>query len=161
MGVVRLHASAQMSALSLTHAGGYRWGQRERPVSVHSTILNLASISVLTKRNSTLRMLNMNGDRWVDKLAEEDLAFLKRFLLASGTLKELAAEYGISYPTVRLRLDRLIEKVKLLDEASPSGVFEAELMTAFAQGAIDERTFRTLLGAHRSDIEKTAGDTHA
>ena len=99
----------------------------------------------------------MTTDRWVDKLSEDDLAFLKRFLLASGTLKELAAEYGISYPTVRLRLDRLIEKVKLLDEASPAGVFEAELMAAFAQGAIDERTFRALLKAHRSDIERMEG----
>src|SRR5262249_30844996 len=42
--------------------------------------------------------------RWVDLLSEEDLAFLKRFLLASGTLKDLASQYGISYPTVRLRL---------------------------------------------------------
>src|SRR2546430_7511402 len=36
-------------------------------------------------------------------LSEEDLGFLKRFLLAGGTLKDLAAQYGISYPTVRLR----------------------------------------------------------
>ena len=28
--------------------------------------------------------------RWLEHLSEEDLAFLKRFLLASGTLKELA-----------------------------------------------------------------------
>jgi hypothetical protein len=97
-------------------------------------------------------------DRWVDKLSEEDLAFLKRFLLASGTLKDLASDYGISYPTVRLRLDRLIEKVKLLDEASPSGVFEAELMSAFAHGSLDERTFRVLLQAHKSDMERTSGN---
>lgn len=100
----------------------------------------------------------MRDDRWVDKLADDDLAFLKRFLLSSGTLKDLAAEYGISYPTVRLRLDRLIEKVRLLDEASPAGVFEAELMSAFAQGALDERTFRALLKAHKSDVERMYGD---
>ena len=46
--------------------------------------------------------------RWIDELSDEDLAFLRRFLLASGTLKQLAEDYGISYPTVRLRLDRLI-----------------------------------------------------
>lgn len=92
----------------------------------------------------------------MDKLSDEDLAFLKRFLLASGTLKDLAAEYGISYPTVRLRLDRLIEKVKLLDEASAAGVFEAELMSAFARGSVDERTFRALLHAYRSDMERTS-----
>ena len=53
--------------------------------------------------------------RWVDALEEEDLWFIKRFVLASGSMKELASGYGISYPTVRLRLDRLIQKIKLLD----------------------------------------------
>ena len=47
--------------------------------------------------------------RWLDFLEEEDLSFIKRFVMASGSLKELAGAYGISYPTVRLRLDRLIE----------------------------------------------------
>jgi hypothetical protein len=99
----------------------------------------------------------MESDRWVDRLSGEDLAFLKRFLLASGTLKDLAAEYGISYPTVRLRLDRLIEKVKLLDEAGPTGRFETQLVSLFAEGAIDEKSFRTLVEAHRADLEEKTG----
>ena len=41
------------------------------------------------------------------------MAFIRRFLLASGSLKEVAGEYGVSYPTVRLRLDRLIQKIRL------------------------------------------------
>ncbi|TMK96150.1 MAG: DUF2089 domain-containing protein, partial [Actinobacteria bacterium] len=65
--------------------------------------------------------------RWLEHLSEEDLAFLKRFLLASGTLKELARQYGISYPTVRLRLDRLIDRVKLIDEQSGADPFELRL----------------------------------
>lgn len=96
----------------------------------------------------------------MDRLSDEDLAFLKRFLLASGTLKELAAEYGISYPTVRLRLDRLIDKVKLLDEAQPNGRFETELISAFADGSIDEKTFGILLQAHRTDRETTERSDH-
>ncbi len=44
--------------------------------------------------------------RWVDRLSSDDLGFLKRFLFASGSLKKLAEHYGISYPTVRIRLDR-------------------------------------------------------
>lgn len=50
---------------------------------------------------------------WMAELDEEDVAFIRRFLLASGSLKEVAGEYGVSYPTVRLRLDRLIQKVRL------------------------------------------------
>lgn len=50
---------------------------------------------------------------WMAELNEEDVAFIRRFLLASGSLKEVAGEYGVSYPTVRLRLDRLIQKIRL------------------------------------------------
>ncbi|CAB1262024.1 hypothetical protein CLOSBL3_20188 [Clostridiaceae bacterium BL-3] len=31
----------------------------------------------------------------------------------SGSLKEIAKIYDVSYPTVRLRLDKLIQKIKL------------------------------------------------
>ena len=50
---------------------------------------------------------------WMSNLDDEDMTFIKRFLLASGSMKEVAAEYDVSYPTVRLRLDRLIQKIKL------------------------------------------------
>ena len=53
---------------------------------------------------------------WMAELEEVDVAFIRRFLLASGSLKEVAGEYGVSYPTVRLRLDRLIQKVRLADD---------------------------------------------
>ena len=50
---------------------------------------------------------------WLASLDEEDVSFIKKFVLASGSLKEVAAQYGVSYPTVRLRLDRLIQKIQL------------------------------------------------
>ena len=43
--------------------------------------------------------------------------FIKRFILASGSLKELASNYSVTYPTVRLRLDRIIQKIKLNEES--------------------------------------------
>jgi len=89
--------------------------------------------------------------RWLEHLSEEDLAFLKRFLLASGTLKELARQYGISYPTVRLRLDRLIDKVKLIDEQSGADPFELRLRSLYAEARLDEATFRELLRAYREE----------
>ena len=49
---------------------------------------------------------------WWEALDEEDRQFLKRFVLSSGSLKALCDEYGVSYPTLRARLDRLIAKVK-------------------------------------------------
>lgn len=53
---------------------------------------------------------------WMQELDEEDLTFMKRFLLASGSLKEIAQHYQVSYPTVRLRLDRLIQKIRMAEE---------------------------------------------
>ena len=54
---------------------------------------------------------------WMAELEDEDLTFIKKFILASGSLKEVAALYGVSYPTVRLRLDRLIQKIQLTETA--------------------------------------------
>ena len=90
---------------------------------------------------------------WIGQLSDEDLVFLKRFLLAGGTLKDLAAQYGISYPTVRLRLDRLIEKVKLVDTAPNAGPFEQRLRAAYADGRLDAETFRSLLEDHQREQE--------
>ena len=54
---------------------------------------------------------------WMADLEDEDVTFVKKFLLASGSLKEMARQYGVTYPTVRLRLDRLIQKIKLSEDA--------------------------------------------
>jgi len=86
-----------------------------------------------------------NSDKqWIEGLNDEDLAFLKRFILASGSLKTLASEYGISYPTVRLRLDRLIHKVQILDDKTIADPFERVLRTLHAEGKIDVATFKIL-----------------
>lgn len=54
---------------------------------------------------------------WMANLDDEDMVFIKRFLLASGSLKEIAKQYGVTYPTVRLRLDRLIQKIRISESA--------------------------------------------
>jgi hypothetical protein len=55
---------------------------------------------------------------WMINLDDEDVSFTKRFLLASGSLKELATQYGVTYPTVRLKLDRLIQKIQISEESA-------------------------------------------
>ncbi|CEH36262.1 DUF2089 family protein [Romboutsia lituseburensis] len=60
---------------------------------------------------------------WMEHLDDEDLNFIKKFVLASGSLKEVANLYGVTYPTVRLRLDKLIQKINLQkDQSSDSYV---------------------------------------
>mgnify|MGYP006302216381 CR=1 FL=1 len=88
-------------------------------------------------------------------MEREDLAFIKRFVLASGSLKQMAKEYDISYPTVRLRLDRLIQKIELLDSQEQVSPFERLCRSLFIDGKIDEATLRQLLAAHDTSKEET------
>jgi hypothetical protein len=55
---------------------------------------------------------------WMTNLDDEDVSFIKKFLLSSGSLKELASIYSVTYPTVRLRLDRLIQKIHISEQSS-------------------------------------------
>jgi hypothetical protein len=86
---------------------------------------------------------------WLDFLEEDDLAFIKRFLLFSGSLKDLATAYDVSYPTVRLRLDRLIAKIKVFDDQEIEDEFERHLRAAFADSKIDAATLKRLMTAYR------------
>ncbi len=53
---------------------------------------------------------------WIEGLEDEDIIFIKKFLLASGSLKEIANQYKVTYPTVRLRLDKLIQKIQIAED---------------------------------------------
>jgi len=45
-------------------------------------------------------------------LGQDDEEFILGFIKASGSLKEMAGLLDVSYPTVRNRLDEIIEKLK-------------------------------------------------
>jgi hypothetical protein len=90
---------------------------------------------------------------WIEHLDDEDLAFIRRFVLASGSMKEVAQEYGVSYPTVRLRLDRLIAKIRLIEDQTIESEFDRALRLAFAEGRIDADTMKRLTRAHKKDLK--------
>jgi hypothetical protein len=92
---------------------------------------------------------------WIDYLDDEDLAFVKRLILSSGSLKEIARAYGISYPTVRLRLDRLIAKIQVVEDQQVQSSFEKVLRIQLAEGKLDLVTFKRLLAAHREELEES------
>ena len=48
------------------------------------------------------------------RLEPDEQEFLLNLLETSGSLKELAQKYSVSYPTVRNRLDALREKVRTI-----------------------------------------------
>lgn len=92
--------------------------------------------------------MNENLPVWTQALELDDWQFLKRFLLASGSLKGLAEEYGISYPTVRSRLDRLIAKVQAADRNDTVDSFHSQLRVLVAEGRVDMNLAQKLLSAH-------------
>jgi hypothetical protein len=87
---------------------------------------------------------------WFESLEDEDRQFLRRFLLLSGSLKDVATEYGVSYPTVRARLDRLIAKVKAAEDPRVQDPFERKVRMLVADLQLPAHLAKELLEAHRS-----------
>ncbi|NUM55722.1 MAG: DUF2089 family protein [Candidatus Hydrogenedentes bacterium] len=92
---------------------------------------------------------------WLSVFNDADLLFLKRFLLASGSLKQLAEVYGVSYPTIRARLDRLIERVNAVEAPATGDSFEQLVETLVTHGVMLTGTGRTLLQTHRRILKET------
>lgn len=98
-----------------------------------------------------MTMDNKKVPEWILNLEEEELNFIKSFVLNSGSLKEMASIYEVTYPTVRLRLDRLIQKIKLGDK-----VEEDSYISLIKKYAIDEKidfeTAKVLINEYRKNI---------
>ena len=90
---------------------------------------------------------------WLAGLSEEELAFLRRFVLASGSLKEVAGEYGVSYPTVRLRLDRLIQKIRLAEQEQADPYISLIKRLALEE-KLDLDTAKVLIAAYKQAARK-------
>ena len=90
---------------------------------------------------------------WMAELEEADWTFVKRFLLASGSLKEVAAQYGVSYPTVRLRLDRLIQKIRL-GESEEADSFVSLVKRLALDDKLDFDTAKLLISAYGGSFSR-------
>jgi len=92
---------------------------------------------------------------WLADLDEEDLQFIRRLVLGSGSLKALAEAYGVSYPTVRARLDRLIAKVKAAEDASPPDPFRRRVAILVADRRLAPSAARELIQAHAQTVRES------
>ena len=91
---------------------------------------------------------------WMAALDEDDLQLLKRLLLSSGSLKALATQYKVSYPTLRARLDRLIAKVQAVEDPTITDPFQRRLKMLVADGDLPAVLAKELLDLHRSSAKK-------
>ncbi|TMB54907.1 MAG: DUF2089 domain-containing protein [Chloroflexi bacterium] len=77
------------------------------------------------------------------RLSREQLALLESFLRSRGNLKDLERELGISYPTVRGRVEALLRALSLADgDSSPADEAEAVEADDPNQPEADEATER-------------------
>ncbi len=70
-------------------------------------------------------------------LSEDNLAFLKVFIAARGSIKEVERALGISYPTVRARLDGLVRAMGLSAATENLGRRKTEIIERLERGEID------------------------
>lgn len=91
---------------------------------------------------------------WMNNLDDEDLSFIKRFIVSSGSLKEMAKQYAVTYPTVRLRLDRLIEKIELGDNFSAEDGYVVLIKKLALNEHIDFEAAKLLISEYRKIKEE-------
>jgi len=97
-------------------------------------------------------------NRWTDLLEPDELSLVRRFVLSSGSLKEMASGYGVSYPTIRQRLDELIEKMRRGTKDKPVSELRRVVRQMVENGEIDLPEARKILAAGARDV-KTAEKT--
>lgn len=96
--------------------------------------------------------MNQNIPDWIQSLENEDLAFIRNFVLASGSLKEISQIYQVTYPTVRLRLDKIIQKIRVHEETE-SDSFIQKIKKMTIEDKIDLDTAKHLI----QEYKKTTG----
>ncbi len=94
---------------------------------------------------------------WVMKLEEEDLEFIRKFVLASGSLKEMAKEYGVSYPTIRLRLDKLIQLIQMNNDNKKDAYISLIKKLALDE-KIDFTTAKILISEYKDSLKRSDGE---
>ncbi|WP_018142932.1 DUF2089 family protein [Alloscardovia criceti] len=91
---------------------------------------------------------------WMQRLTDSDAAFVKNFVLASGSLKQMSELYQVSYPTLRGRLNRLIEKIRVYD-SDAEDVFILTINALTVEKKIDAETARLLVDRYYQQAGKS------
>ena len=96
------------------------------------------------------------------RLAREQLTLLEAFLRSRGNLREMERDLGLSYPTIRGRLDALVRTLGLADgDAAPEPATDDELATEQADVAAERRLILERLARHELSAEDAAAALRA
>lgn len=76
------------------------------------------------------------------RLGKEQLKFVEVFIKSRGNIKEVERELGISYPTVRSKLDNVIKAMGYDVQASPddeTGAKRKEILELLSKGELSSK----------------------
>lgn len=105
---------------------------------------------------STIRSA-LRRDHPLLQLEEDDLDFIVHFVLASGSLKEMAELYGVSYPTIRGSLDRVIEELRQRTRGGGRDEMTELLAGMVERGELKPAVAKSIRALHRNVVERVTG----
>jgi len=122
--------------------------QNPKPASDWQDLLRMADGSslVVERVRFVEKQISVGGQFVLPELARlsmEDQIFITAFLRAHGSIKEMEQVFGVSYPTIKARLNRIGGLLQFVDtNPSPS---RAEILERLKSGEIDaEEAIRAL-----------------
>lgn len=77
------------------------------------------------------------GLDWLGALTQEQLGFVKVFLICRGKIKDVEEALGLSYPTVVARLDDVVQSLGRPPPAAPKENRELDTLEQLSKGEID------------------------
>ena len=122
---------------------------------------NCGDQMVITSYRCNSCFTEVHGEFEVDsfsRLDKEDKEFIELFLQKRGSIKDVGEEIGISYPTVRNRIDKIVAKLGgKVDKKS----HRIDILNMLDNGEITTERAKQLLEEINNDWRKTNNPEHA
>lgn len=116
---------------------------------------NCGDQMVITSYRCNSCFTEVSGEFEIDnfsKLDKEDKEFIELFLQKRGSIKDVGEEIGISYPTVRNRIDKIVAKLGgKIDKKS----HRLDILNMLDNGEISPEKAKELLEEINNDWRKT------
>jgi hypothetical protein len=100
---------------------------------------------------------NSDNQSPICRLSRADQDLITELTLHSGSLKALAKSFGVSYPTIRRRLDEVIERLRVIvDGREPEPLIDL-LADLVRRGEITPSAARAVRDMHRAASSQATG----
>lgn len=122
---------------------------------------NCGDEMVITSYRCNSCYTEVTGEFEIDKfqrLDKEDKEFIELFLQKRGSIKDVGEEIGISYPTVRNRIDRIVSKLGGTVDKKTGRI---DILNMLDNGEITAEKAKSLLEELKDEWWKTNDFKHA